>query len=122
MVGVSQVTDQVVIPQGGSEMVVWLFEVDGVPRDFTLWDGRIQIRSQRSLTELILIDLSVDNGLLSLTHDGRVEADFTVDEVVKVPAGSSCVGELCLVDPAGNVSFPIRIEFESPAVATEAPA
>ena len=28
--GVSQVTDQVVIPQGGSELVVWLFEVDGV--------------------------------------------------------------------------------------------
>ena len=119
--GVSQVTDQVVIPQGGSELVVWLFEVDGVVRDFTLWEGRIQIREQRSLLAEVLIDLSVANGLLVLTHDGRVEADFTIDEVVKVAAGSSCVGELCLVDPQGNVSFPIRIEFESPAVATEAP-
>lgn len=119
--GVAQVSDQVVIPQGGSELVVWLFEVEGVPRDFTLWDGRIQVREQRNLTSPVLIDLSVTNGLLELTAAGRVEADFTIAEVAKAAPGGSYVGELCLVDPQGNVSFPIRIEFESPAVATEAP-
>lgn len=110
--------DTITIRQDSSDIVRWLFEVNGVPMNFTGYDGRLQVRVRAAQDADLLAELTVNNGLLHLGADGVITADFNADTMSSIPPGAYA-WDLRLIDLDLRPDYPLAGAFEVPASVTD---
>ena len=113
--------DPIVIPESGYDVVQWSFDIDGDPVPFL--DARLQVRSSPKRDGDLLAELSVANGLVTITELAAatvIACEFTEALVAEIPTGTWWY-DLRVLDMQGHPHYPLNGPCEIPDTVT-APA